>query len=437
MGQVVLFGYPNPKQREFFLTDARHVGYGGARGGGKSWALRRKMVLRRLKYPGSSGLLLRRTYPELYENHVIPLRQELQGVARYNQERHEFIFPNGSRLVLGYCDSEADVFRYQGQEYDDIGLEEATRFTEFQRNFLVTCNRTTRTDLKPRMYYTANPGGPGHAWFKRLFIDRQFREGENPEDYVFIPARVYDNPHIMRNDPEYVRQLESLPEQLRRAYLEGDWDIFSGQVFTEFRRDVHVVAPFEVPKEWRKWRALDYGYANPACVLWLAVAPDDTVYVYRELYQAGLTAAQLAQKVVELSRGEDVILTLADPAIFAKTGHEGESIAETLRANGLPVQRADNDRLAGKQRVHEYLTVSEGPDGRPVSRLRIFSTCLNLIRTLPQLTCDPHRPEDVDTACEDHAYDALRYALMNRLAPKVERFKKRIVPHGISPITGY
>ena len=159
-------------------------------------------------------------------------------------------------------------------------------------------------------------------------------------------------------------------------------------------------------------------------------------HVYRELYGAGMRAAEFAQKIVELSRGEEITLTFADPAIFAKTGHEGESIAETMRANGVPCQKADNDRLSGKQRVHDYLTVFEGPDGRPMSRLQIFSTCANLIRTLPQLVYDRHNVEDVDTDCEDHAYDALRYGLMSRPAP-IKRRKPRLVGPGISSITGY
>jgi hypothetical protein len=286
------------------------------------------------------------------------------------------------------------------------------------------------------MYYTANPGGIGHGWFKRLFIDRDFLPGESQEDYVFIQAKVYDNPTLITNNPEYVQQLESLPEDMRRAFLDGDWDVFSGQVFREFRRDIHVIEPFELPREWRRWLALDFGFTAPACCLWLAIGPDETVYVYRELYSTGMLASHLAQKIIEMSLGEHITLTLADPSIFAKTGHEGESIAETLRQNGLACQKADNDRLAGKQRVHDYLQVFEGWDGRQASRLKIFSTCTNLIRTLPQLVYDDTHPEDVDTDGEDHAYDALRYGLMNRPSEKL-RHKRRSVPVGVSEVTGY
>ncbi len=250
---------PNLKQREFFTATARHIAYGGARGGGKSWAMRRKFVLLALKYDGLRLLLLRRTLPELRENHVIPLMQELHGLAKYSSEEKSFTFANGSRIKLGYCDHENDVYQYQGQEYDVIGLEEATHFTETQKDFLTTCNRSTRTDFKPRMYYTANPGNVGHAWFKRLFVDKQYQRQERAEDYVFVPARVYDNTILMTTNPEYVQGLENLPDDLRRAFLEGDWDIFAGQYFGEFRRELHVVEPIPLPGHWRRFCSIDWG----------------------------------------------------------------------------------------------------------------------------------------------------------------------------------
>lgn len=421
MGAVALKGVPNPRQKEFFLADARHIAYGGARGGGKSWAMRRKMVLRRLKYPGSTGLLLRRTYPELYQNHVLPLLQELKGLAEYNHQHREFRFINGSRLQLGYCDKETDVLRYQGQEFDDVGLEEATHFTEYQMQFLTTCNRTTRTDLKPRMYYTANPGGVGHAWFKRLFIDRDYRESENPDDYVFIPARVYDNPVLMKNNPEYVKTLEALPDDLRRAFLEGDWDVFAGQVFREFRREKHVVQPFEIPPHWKRFRSIDWGYNDPCAVYWHAVGPDGRVFTYRELYIRETLPLEVAQKIVELSQGEKIAYTVASPDMWhkrgtARGGMQGESVAETFAMHGVPCTRADDDRLQGWQRMHEYL--AEAPDGLPY--WQIFETCTNLIRTLPALVYDDHRVEDVSDECEDHAAESCRYALMSRPSVKAK-----------------
>jgi phage terminase large subunit len=288
-----LDGLPNPRQREFFLAKARHVAYGGARGGGKSWAVRRKFILLALRYPKLKLLLLRRTLAELRENHLLPLLGELHGVARYTESERAFTFPNSSRIRLGYCDAERDVYQYQGQEYDVIALEEATHFTESQAQFLATCNRTTRTDFTPRMYYTCNPGNVGHAWVKRLFIDRDYTRGEREADYVFIPARVYDNKALLRADPGYLASLENLPEDLRRAHLHGDWDVHCGQYFGEFRRAQHVTEPFTLPSWWRRFCSMDWGYNDPCCVLWHAVDGDGNIYTYRELYVRFTLASRL------------------------------------------------------------------------------------------------------------------------------------------------
>lgn len=204
-------------------------------------------------------LLLRRTLPELRENHLLPMQQLLYGIVQYNDTHKSFIFPNGSRIKLGYCDTEADVYQYQGQEYDVIGFEEATHFTEAQKDFITTCNRSTRDDFRPTIYYTSNPGGVGHSWFKRLFIDRQYRNREREEDYVFIPANIYDNTVLMDNNPEYVESLENLPEDLKRAHLYGDWNVFAGQYFTEFREHKHVIKPFEIPIWWKRFVSIDWG----------------------------------------------------------------------------------------------------------------------------------------------------------------------------------
>ena len=288
-----LKGIPNPKQAEFFRSTARHTAYGGARGGGKSWAMRRKLVLLALNYPGLNALIMRRTLPELRENHVIPLLKELKGAAKYNAAERVFKFPNGSRLRLGYCDSASDVYQYQGQEYEVIGFEEATNFEPDWLTFIATCLRTTRTDFVPRIYYTCNPGGPGHAYIKRLFIDRAFRDGEDPADYVFIPAKVYDNQVLMQRDPGYLKRLEALPPARRRAHLEGDWNVYEGQVFAEWRDDpahyadgkwTHVIEPFDIPDTWRVYRSFDFGYAKPFSVGWWAVDFDGRLYRILELY---------------------------------------------------------------------------------------------------------------------------------------------------------
>ncbi len=411
-----LSGVPNPKQKLFFAATARHIAYGGARGGGKSWAMRRKFVLLAFRYSGLNLLLLRRTLPELTENHVRPLQKELSGAAEYNQTRREFLFPNGSRIKLGYCDKETDVYQYQGQEYDVIGLEEATHFTEAQMQFLSTCNRSVRSDFSPRMYYTCNPGGVGHAWVKRLFIDRVYRNAECPDDYVFIPAKLSDNPVLMQNNPEYRKTLMNLPEPLRRAHLEGDWDVLMGQYFPEFSREKHTVAPYPIPGEWRRFRAMDWGYNDPCCVLWFAAAPDGRLTVYRELYVRKTLSSAIAREVVRLSDGERIAYTAASPDAWQQRGLggiEGQTIAEVFQRNGVPLLPADNARIPGWQRVREALAPQS--DGRP--QIEIFSTCQNLIRTLPLLTFDRHTVEDVSDNCEDHAAEALRYGLMSRPRP--------------------
>ena len=415
--KLMLEGFPSERQREFFLSRARHTAYGGARGGGKSWAMRRKFILLALRYPGLNLLLLRRTLPELRENHLIPMQRELYGFAVYNSAERVFRFPNGSRIKLGYCDTMQDVYQYQGQEYAVIGLEEATHFTEEQMRFLTTCNRTTRKDFSPRMYYTCNPGNVGHAWVKRLFIDRLYAENENPNDYLFIPARIYDNKVLLDADPNYIRQLEALPEELRRAHLDGDWDVHAGQYFREFSRDRHVIEPFEIPSWWRRFRSMDWGYNDPCCVLWHAVDGENRVYTYRELYVRETRAGEVASMVLELSRGESISYTVASPDMWQKRGavlsgaggFAGETLAELFTSSGLSLTPADNSRVPGWNRVRDFLAVA--PDGRP--NWLCFSDCRNLIRQLPALQFDQHNREDAADG-DDHAPEALRYALMSR-----------------------
>ena len=177
---VRIAGVPNAKQQEFFNSRTRFTAYGGARGGGKSWALRRKLVAMCLRYEGLRCLLVRRTMPELKSNHVIPLLREYSGLLRYSDTDKAICFDNGSRIYLGYCAADKDALRYQGQEYDVIAIDEATQLSEYRFSIFKACLRGT-SSFPRRMYLTCNPGGIGHAWVKRLFVDRDFREGENPE----------------------------------------------------------------------------------------------------------------------------------------------------------------------------------------------------------------------------------------------------------------
>ncbi|MHB8916545.1 MAG: phage terminase large subunit [Desulfocucumaceae bacterium] len=422
--ELKLKGYPNPKQKDFFLATARHIAYGGARGGGKSWAMRRKFVLLALNYAGLKLLLLRRTLPELRENHILPLLAELNKVAKYSDNEKAFIFPTGSRIKLGYCDAERDIYQYQGQEYDVIGLEEATHFTEAQKDFMTTCNRSVRPDFKPRMYYTANPGNVGHQWFKRLFIDREYRGKEVAEDYVFIPARVYDNKVLMDNNPEYVQTLENLPDDLRRAHLEGDWYVFAGQYFKEFDREIHTIDHFVIPADWRRYIALDYGL-DMLAAYWIATDSTSKAYVYKELYQSGLIISDAAKAILAMTT-ETIYEHIAPPDLWNKRQETGKSAAEIFDDNGVTLYKANNNRIQGWYNLKEWLKPYEDEFNALTASLVITKNCTNLIRTLPQLQCDEKDPNDVATEPHEltHGPDALRYFVAARPCPDMPKMQK-------------
>lgn len=406
---ITLGQTPNPRQMEFFRARAAHIAYGGARGGGKSWAMRTKFIMLAERYPGINVLLLRRTLPELKENHLNPMLQLLYGHARYKETEKVFTFPNGSRIKLGYCDAESDVYQYQGQEYAVIGMEEATHFTEAQQQFLTTCNRSTRGDIQPRMYYTCNPGNVGHAWVKRLFIDRVYNEDENPDDYVFIPAKVWDNKVLMEKDPAYVRKLQALPTELRRAMLDGDWNVFAGQFFTSWREDVHVIDPFTIPDHWLRFRAIDYGLDRLVC-LWGASDEDGNLYIYKEWCISDCIISDAARGILERSDGRE-LCTYGPADLEARSRETGVPRSETFAINGLPLSIVKNTRVAGWNNLAEWLRITDGK-----SRLRIFRTCQELIHCLPLLQHDEKNPDDCDTEPHNitHAPDALRYLLDGR-----------------------
>ncbi len=424
-GEIRLSGVPNEKQKLFFESRTRYTAYGGARGGGKSWALRRKLILLAFHYPGIRLLLIRRSYPELRENHIGPLQKELGGAVVYRELEKCFVFPNTSRLQLGYMDAERDVLRYQGQEFDIIALDEATQLTEYQFTTLKACLRGANSFPK-RMYLTCNPGGVGHAWVKRLFIDRVYNDGEKPTDYCFIPARVYDNKALTESDTEYIDALKSLPDGLRRAWLDGDWNVFEGQYFTEFCRGRHVCDPFEPDPDWDRFAAVDYGF-DMLAVLWFAVDFDGKVYVYREYCKSGLTLSAAADAIVRENRGDRLRYIAASPDLWNRrqdSGKSGVSIMSENR-NLPPLIRADDRRIIGWRNLREYL--ADDDTGTP--GLRIFSTCGELIRCLPALCHDKGRPEDVagEPHSITHAPEALRYGLMSCIGAS-ERADDRFYP---------
>lgn len=402
----------NPKQELFFKARKRFVGYGGARGGGKSWAIDRKAPLMALHYPGIKILLLRRTYKELERNHVRTLEPLLQGIARYSKQEKCFYFHNGSILELGYCASESDVLQYQGQEYDIMFLDEATQFSEYQFQTLTACLRGANTFPK-RMYLTCNPGGVGHEWVKRLFISRRYTETEKPDDYEFISATIYDNKVLLENDPGYVSMLNNLSEGLRAAWRDGNWDMLAGQYFSEFNRNVHVIEPFEIPGHWKKYRTIDYGLDCLAC-LWIAIDEHGDYYIYREYAEEDKIISVGAAEILSLSDGEDIIYTVAPDDLWARSQESAKSKADIFRENGLTLLKGNRNRETGWLAVKELLTVKNND-----SRLKIFSNCTEIIECLPALQRDAKRPTDCMTEPHSitHLPDALRYFCLQYVYP--------------------
>ena len=440
-------GAPNEKQRRFLLDRHRHIAYGGARGGGKSWAVRTKAKLLALRYAGIKLLIVRRTLRELQNNHIDPLRQELAGIAKYKAADKRFEFPNGSTITFGYCACDGDMGQYQGAEYDVVFLDEAGQLQKAWIDAINACVRGTN-GLPKRTYYTLNPGGPGHGYFKRLFIDRRFEAGEEPENYSFVQALVTDNRALMRQQPEYLKQLETLPPKLREAWLYGSWDVYEGQFFEDFR-DVpehyedrqwtHVIEPFDIPDTWRVYRSFDFGYAKPFSVGWWAMDFDGRLYRILELYgcvpgepDTGVrwTPEQIFEQIRTTEathpylRGRD-IRGVADPAIWDAS--RGDSIADIADRYGVYFEPGDHKRLPGWMQVHYRLAFDEA--GLPM--LYVFRNCRDTRRTLPLLRYDAHAPEDVDTRQEDHIADEIRYLCQSDpIAPRpvVQRTPKVFDP---------
>ena len=421
-------GTPNEKQRQLFLDTHRYIGYGGARGGGKSWALRKKLPLLCLKHAGIKCGIYRRTYPELRNNHVVPLLTDLNGIAAYNESKKVFSFPNGSTLQLCYADNLKELNqKFQGQEYDILAIDEATQIPE---EWFAIMKATVRgvNSFPKRIYITCNPGGVGHAWVKRLFIDRSYIDAEKPHDYSFIQALPTDNKALTESDPDYIRTLEALPPQLRKAWLEGSWDIFMGQFFEEFtndpkhygdRRWTHVIDPFEIPDSWQIYRSLDWGYSRPFSSDWWAVDGDGRAYLILQLYgcngtpNEGLkwTADQVFGEIARIEREHrwlagKLIRGVADSAIWASDG--GEAIVESADRHGVFYEKSDKSRIAGWMQTRYRLAFDE--TGRPM--VYFFNTCKHAIRTIPLMVYSESMPEDLDTTQEDHFCDSFRYFSM-------------------------
>jgi len=384
------------------------------------------MCLLAFNYPGIQILLLRRTLKELRDNHILPLQKMLKNIAIYKDNTKEFIFPNGSRIVLGYCDTEKDVLQYQGQAYEVIVMEEATHFTEFQFQTLTESNRMSgnlKKEFVPRMYFTCNPGGVGHSWVKRLFIDKDYKTTETPDDYKFIPSLVFENKYIMEKDPNYVKVLENLPEDRKQAMLYGNWDVFDGQFFREFNRNIHVIDPFEIPLEWNRYIAMDYGL-DMFAVLFVAVDTKGKAYVYNEIHKSDLIVSDARQTLKSIMRNHKYKAIYAPPDLWNRNRDTGKSTAELFFEGGIDLTKASNDRKAGWLNVKEWLKIKKVKNEQTGevyddSDIKIFSNCINLVRCLPQLQHDEKDPNDVATEPHEitHITDALRYFCVNHIAP--------------------
>ena len=455
----VIFKPNEGPQTEFLAAGEREVLYGGSAGGGKSYAMLAD-PLRYMSHPSFSGLLLRHTTEELRE--LIFKSQELYpkiypGI-KWSERKMQWVAPSGARLWMSYLDRDDDVLRYQGLAFSWIGFDELTQWaTPYAWNYMRSRLRSVATDLPIFMRATTNPGGRGHHWVKKMFIDPapygnsfdatdiettevlrypagHAKAGKPLFKRRFIPARLSDNPYLAEQG-DYEAMLLSLPEQQRRQLLDGDWDIKEGAAFTEFDRNIHVVEPFAIPSNWVKFRACDYGYGSNSGVLWFAVSPSEQIIVYRELYVSKVLATDLADMILELEENDGGMrYGVLDSSLWHKRGDTGPSLAEQMIQRGCrwrPSDRSKGSRVAGKNEIHRRLQVDEYTEE---PRLVFFNNCVNVTAQLPSLPIDKKNPEDIDTLSEDHLYDALRYGIMSRPRFSLFDYDPRGVPTHSMPV---
>ncbi|MBR3953686.1 MAG: phage terminase large subunit [Oscillospiraceae bacterium] len=404
-----------PKQLEFVKATGKadEVLYGGAAGGGKSYGQLCDALIYACTYPGSRQLILRRTLPELTKSLVrVSLELFPREIAKYSESKKVWSFLNGSVIDFGYCDSETDVYRYQSAEYDVIRFDELTHFTEQMYLYLMSRLRGVK-DFPRAMKSSTNPGGIGHAWVKRRFIDigapRKIYTTENGRR-LFIPATVFENKALMKNDPDYIKRLKNLSEKDRRQLLDGDWDTSDGQYFSEWRRELHVCEPFPIPASWRRYFTMDYGL-DMLAGYWIAVDPFDNAYVYREVYQSGLIISEAARTILDAQLLDFPEIYIAPPDMWNRRQDTGKSVAEIFFEKGIMLYKASNDRVQGWYNLKEWLHPRLDEFGEVKPKLRIFANCTEVIRTLPSLVFDEHNPNDVGDKIHEytHAADALRY----------------------------
>jgi hypothetical protein len=426
---------PNPKQLLAMRCNADQIFYGGSAGGGKS-SLALALNVRGAFNWGKDwhAIIFRKTYPQLDELVRQGREMFLPLGATYKEQKHTFIFPSGADVQLRSLERDVDVEKYQGHQYTLIVFDELGNWpTDYCWVYMQSRLRSTIKGIHCQLWGTGNPGGVGNAWIKNKFIDG-FRPNisykipiakgaDGAWQYIrqcYIPARLADNPYLAKNNPQYEIQLRALPEHLRRALLEGDWDVIAGQAFSEWRRERHVTKAFALPPTgWFKFYAMDWGYNKPYALVKLAVSRDGKVVQYGELYgckkgevNKGVKESSIdaAARVWSDALDESVSDLVADPACWNKQDGFPAPI-DAFADAGFRTIKANHDRIAGLQVFHDYLQ-QEDENGLPM--FQVFATCYHTIRTLPALLPDPHKPEDIDSSMEDHIYDAIRYGLMSR-----------------------
>ena len=404
------------KQQAFIDSQAFETLFGGAAGGGKSYGQLVDGLLYALKYPKSKQIIFRSTFADL-EKSLIRTSMDLYplSIADYNSSKHTCKFKNGSIIDFGYIQYEKDVYQYQSAEYDVVRFDELTHFTEFMYTYLIS--RCRGANPYPKCIKSStNPGGVGHNWVKERFIDIgvpntihtcKLETGETTTR-IFIPSLVQDNKFMLTYDPDYIKRLDALPEKERRALKYGDWDIFDGQFFTEFKRNIHVIEPFEIPKDWYIYFVMDYGL-DMLAGYWIAVDYNNNAYVFREVYQSNLLVSQARDKIKEMTN-ESVYIYLAPPDLWNRHKETGKSTADIFAEGGIDLYKTNNDRIQGWLQMKEWLKVYKDEQGCDTSRLKIFSTCKNLIRCLPQIQHDEKKIGDVANEPHEltHSVDAIR-----------------------------
>ncbi len=445
---------PQPKQERYLRMPYYETMFGGAKGPGKTDALLFDSTYQ-VKKPNYKAIIFRRIYPKLLE--IIDRSHKwFKDKAHWNGELRRWTWPSGATLKFGHCKSEESKYDYQGHEYQYMGFDQLEEFTETQYQFLKAQNRTSDPDIECFIRCTSNPGNIGHAWVKRRFIDALDRNGvpkyfihKNEEDIevpkgtagalsrAFLFATVHDNKILLKNDPDYLLRLKQLPDKLRRALEEGDWDAYEGQYFAEWRRAIHVVDSFNRSIPHLKVIGLDYGFSKPSSVGWYALLPDGEIIRYRELYKEGYTYEALIKHILYLSVNENgspekIEYMVTDPSIWGDKAHhkegedgevKGESGSETMQTivgKRFPILKGDNKRVIGWGRFREYLKAYRDQYGQITAKFKVTSNCRNFIRTIPGLIHDDRVPEDLNTDGEDHPQDEARYVFMSRpRLPKV------------------